>query len=171
MLTNYYYTHFMWKWVFTGLLLLIGIAGLNAQEIGVSGKIISEDESLPLIGVNILIKNSSVGTITDIDGNYSLQAPADAVLVFSYTGYSTQEIDVAGRSTIDFSMAQDIASLGEIVVVGYGTAKKSDLTGSVESLNSKSFESQPIVRMDQALQGRTAGVQINANQWLPWSGL
>ena len=101
-------------------------------QMTVSGTV-TDNESIPLIGVNILIKGQTTGTVSDIDGNYTLTANDGDVIVFSYTGYSSQEITIGNLTTIDIVMEEDAAFLDEVVVVGYSTQKKSNLTGAVAS--------------------------------------
>lgn len=130
------------------------------QEKVVTGKVTSADgETLP--GVNILIKGQSAGTVTDADGNYSIAVPGpDAVLVFSYIGFSQEEIAVGGQSAINVTMTPSLETLSEVVVIGYGVVKKSDLTGSVSSVKADELKAVPTTSFDQALQGRAAGVQV-----------
>jgi len=142
--------------VFSTTLLFFCTFTLSAQ---VSGTVV-DDTGESLIGVNILVKGTSTGTITDLDGKYSIDAPADASLLFSYTGYKDQEIVVGNRTTIDVTMAVDAAVLDEVVVVGYGTQRKVDLTGAVGSIGAEEIAKTPILSADQALRGRLAGVQL-----------
>ena len=117
-------------------------------------------ESLP--GVNIKIEGTTSGTVTDNNGRYTIDVPSsNAVLIFSYVGYNSERVETSGRSEIDLLLVPSIQSLEEVVVIGYGTVRKSDLTGSVASVSSKSFENQPVTNMTSALQGRAAGVVIN----------
>lgn len=130
------------------------------QPIGITGSVTSDDRE-PLIGVNIQVKGTSLGTVTDFDGNFNLNVPDDATtLVVSYTGYLTTEIEIGGRTRLDIVMQPDVALLDEVVVVGYGTQRKKDLTGSITTVNSSEYENQPLNRVDQILQGRTAGVNV-----------
>lgn len=117
-----------------------------------------------LIGVSILVKGTSAGTVTDIDGSYSLEVPDGSnTLVFSYTGYQTVEINLDGRTTIDVVMSTDVALLDQVVVIGYGTVKKSDLTGSVASLAGSELTSLAVGNPTSALQGKVSGLQIENN--------
>ncbi|MDW7691140.1 TonB-dependent receptor [Flammeovirgaceae bacterium SG7u.111] len=134
----------------------------------VTGTIISGEDNLPLPGVSILIKGTSIGSVTDIDGKYSLEVPnSSSILVFSYIGFVPQEITVGEQSSIDLTLEPDMAQLEEVVVVGYGTVKKSDLTGSVASVKAEELTAYPALGTVQALQGRAAGVQITANNGEP----
>lgn len=130
------------------------------QNRNISGRVTNQEDGEPLIGVNIVELGSTNGTITDIDGKYSLNVAAGATLVFSSVGYVTEEVKVDNRSVINMTLTPDIRALEEIVVVGYGTMKESDITGSLSSVSSKDFEKQPLTRIDQALQGRATGVQV-----------
>lgn len=126
-----------------------------------TGKVLDEN-SLPLPGVNVLIKGTTEGTTTDANGQYTLAvADEEAILVFTFIGYTTQEVAVKGRTTINVSLVPDVQSLEEVVVVGYGTVKKSDLTGAVGSVNSESIARTNPVQAARALQGQVAGVNVN----------
>ena len=115
-----------------------------------------------LLGVSIVLKGTSVGTVTDIDGNYSIEVPDDhAILVFSYLGYSTRELSVKEKNRIDVILIEDTQKLDEVVVVGFGTQKKVNLTGSVGTVNAESLESRPVQNAVQALQGMVPGLQIS----------
>jgi TonB-linked SusC/RagA family outer membrane protein len=136
-------------------------------EKNVSGTVVDENEE-PLPGVNVLVKATTIGTVTDIDGNFRLTVPDDAqTLVFSSVGYTTQEIDINGRSVIDLTMAPDVQALSEVVVVGYGTQEKSDLTGAISSVESEDITRLSERRLETALQGRAAGVQVMRTEGNP----
>lgn len=140
-------------------LLFAGLS-LNGQEISVSG-VVSEADGTPLFGVNILIKSSGDGTITDFDGKYELnKVNANDTLVFSYLGFSTQTIAISGRTTLDVTMTGESAILDEVIVVGYGVQKKSDVTGAITRVKSEEVQKIPTASVDQALQGKVAGVQV-----------
>ncbi len=115
-------------------------------------------ETLP--GVNITVKGQSKGTQTDFDGNYTINVTDTDVLVFSYVGFKTIEKEVGSGNTVNISLEEDASALNEVVVIGYGTAKKSDLAGSVSQLTTEAFEEQPITRVEDAIQGRVAGVAL-----------
>ncbi len=131
-------------------------------EANVSGTVTDETGSI-IPGVSIVEKGTTNGTVTDIDGKYSLNVAEEAVLIFSFVGYLTQEVPLNGRSQIDISLAPDIATLQEVVVVGYGTQKKANLTGSVSSVGEKEIANRPITSAATALQGTVSGVYINQN--------
>jgi TonB-linked SusC/RagA family outer membrane protein len=133
--------------------------GLYAQQ--VTGVVTSVEDGLSLIGVNVVIKGTAVGTITDVDGSYSLQLDGQGdTLVFTYTGFADREIAVNGQTTINVFMEPQSELLDEVVVIGYGTIKKSDLTGSVSTVKSEELIKVPSSNAIQALQGKVAGLQI-----------
>lgn len=129
----------------------------------VTGKVVSGEDSEPLPGVNILEKGTNNGTVSDLDGNYRLTVSENATLVFSSVGYLSQEAPVAGRSVINLQMSADVRQLQELVVVGYGTVKKSDITGALTSIDEKTIEERPVQNLAQALQGKAAGMDITTN--------
>lgn len=139
--------------------------------IDVSG-IVTDPQGEPLIGVNIQVKGSNQGTATDIDGRFSLEdLDNDAVLVISYIGYQTQEVAVNGQSSLSITMVSDSQLLDEVVVVGYGLVKKSDLTGAVSSVKADEIAAYPAISGIQAIQGRVSGLQIQANNGAPGADL
>ncbi|GJM29033.1 MAG: SusC/RagA family TonB-linked outer membrane protein [Cyclobacteriaceae bacterium] len=137
------------------------------QEVNVSGKVSGEDaEGIP--GVNILVKGTTLGTVTDANGDYNIEVPdRESILVFSSVGYLTHEILVGDQNQINVTLMADIQALEEVVVIGYGTAKKSDLTGALSQVTSEDFRDQPITRIEQGLQGRAAGVTVQQNSGSP----
>ncbi len=140
------------------LFICFGSMSANAQEV-ISGKVTSESGDA-LIGVTVIVKGTNVGTATDVDGGFSVQAASDAVLEFSYTGYETQNVSVNGQKNLNITLGVNEEILEEVVVIGYGTVKKSDVTGSVSSVNSKELQAFPLLNAGQALQGRAAGVVV-----------
>ncbi len=144
------------------LLLLLGFAvsSVFAQQRTVTGTVTSEElGALP--GVNIVIQGTTSGAVTDVDGNYTLSVPGpDAILVFSFIGYTTQAITVGSQTTIDVLLEPDVTSLDEIVVTAYATQKKKDLTGAVGIINSEELTQMPQSNVTQAMQGRVAGVTV-----------
>lgn len=152
------------------LYLLMMATGAFAQQ-NVTGKVTDENDS-PLPGVNVTVKGVKVGTMTDFDGLFSVEVPAtDAVLVFTYVGYKKQEINVEGKSTLNVTLREDISTLDEVVVVGYGTQVRRDVTGSISSLDEKSFSPQANTNVDQMIQGKAAGVQVVQNSGEPGGGM
>jgi TonB-linked SusC/RagA family outer membrane protein len=129
---------------------------------------VTDETNTPLPGVNVLIKGSTVGTATDADGRYSIAVPdANSVLVFSFIGYVTQEVPVGGQSQINVQLLTDVQTLSEVVVVGYGTQKRSDLTGSVGQVSGEEVLQRPVTNVLQGLQGRVAGVNVFLNSGSP----
>ena len=127
----------------------------------VSGTVTAQEDGGALPGVNVLVKGSSTGTVTDVDGNYSINVPNENdILVFSSIGYTSLEVPVNGRSVIDISLAEDVQSLEEVVVVGYGTQKRSDVTGSVASISAEKIADIPMASISQGLAGRIPGLDI-----------
>lgn len=153
------------------LLLCLGHAMLLAQTLTITGKVVDE-EGLEVIGANIRVKgNASIGTITGLDGAYSIRAEAKDVLQFSFIGMATQNVPVKGRTKIDVQLKQDNKMLDEVVVIGYGTSKRSDLTGSVVSVKSDDLMKTPTSDVTQALAGRVAGVQVTQSEGGPGSSI
>jgi TonB-linked SusC/RagA family outer membrane protein len=150
------------------LLLLSSMAW--AQERNVTGKVTSEGSGLP--GVNVVLKGTTTGTVSDANGVYNLSVPGSgAVLVFSFVGYASQEVVLGDRTTVDVNLQPDISTLSEVVVVAYGTQEKKSITGAVASINSEAYKDQSVRGLDQALQGRIAGVQVSQNSGTPGSGI
>lgn len=139
-----------------------------AQDANIKGKILDEN-GLPVPGVSISVKETSVTTTSDFDGNYSIAANSNNTLVFRYIGYYTEQEVISGRTTIDINLRVDTTSLDEVVVVGYGTQKKSVVTGAISSVKASDIENLPITRIEQALQGRVSGVMITSNSGQPGS--
>ncbi len=140
----------------------------QAQDVNVSGKVYDEN-GLPIPGVSILIKGTSKATASDFDGNYQIKTTSKGTLVFSYLGYNTVEESINGRNRIDVKLNPSTESLQEVVVVGYGTQKKSVVTGAISSVKAKDLEKVPNGRIEQALQGRVSGVTIAASSGQPGS--
>lgn len=142
---------------------------LMAQDRAVSGKVIESNGAI-LPGVSVLVKGTVRGTQTDGNGNYKLEVPANATLVFSFVGMLTQEVPVATRTTIDVVLENDNKQLAEVVVIGYGSQRKKDLTGSIAAINSADFNKGNIATPDQLVAGKVAGVQITPNGGAPGAG-
>ena len=145
---------------------------LPENVLQISGTVTSEVDNEPLPGVNVLVKGSSTGTVTDIEGKYTLNvADDDQVLVFSSIGFLSQEVPINGRTTIDITLAEDVQSLSEVVVVGYGSQLKKEVTGSVQTVDAADLKDVPVAQITQKLQGRLAGVQINQTTGKPGQGM
>ena len=147
------------------VLLLFGIGtglsvyGQAGRQMKVSGTIVDENNE-PLIGVTLIVKGASAGTVTNLDGNYTIQAPENGTLVVSYIGYENQEIKVNKRSKIDVKMKPSAVALDEVVVTGYGSIRRSDITGSVASVSAESISKVAATSVTDALMGKMPGVQI-----------
>jgi TonB-dependent starch-binding outer membrane protein SusC len=143
------------------LLLTISTHVLLAQEtIAVSGKVTDAATNESLIGVTVVVKGSTQGVTTNVDGVYSIKAPANATLTFSYLGYTTKDVPVNGATTLNVQLAASSEVLEQVVVVGYGTQRKKDVTGSVSQVKGEEIARQPVLAATQAIQGKVAGVQI-----------
>lgn len=160
---------------FKGFILFLGVFFVSfcsyGQNITIQGKVISDD-GLPLPGVNILLKDSNQGALTDFDGNYSLtNVNPKGTLVFRYMGFITQELEIQNKTIVNVTLAVDTEALDEVVVIGYGAVKRSDLTGAVTSIKAEDLNPGGNASIDQALQGRIAGVQISQKSNEPGGGL
>lgn len=144
-----------------------GIVAERYFAVEVSGKVTDENGE-PLPGANILEKGTTNGTTSDVDGNFSLSVMGEnSVLIFSFIGYTTREVPVGGQTTFNIQLEPDYRTLNEVVVVGYGTVKKSDLTGAVSSVKAEELTAYPAIDAVQSLQGRAAGVNITSNNGAP----
>lgn len=152
----------------TILFLLFSIHAFSQARI--SGKVISTEDGSGLPGVSILEKGTSNGTVTDTNGNYAITTKEGATLVYSFIGYTTQEVPVNGRSTIDIGLEVSISSLQEVVVIGYGEQEKKDVTGSVLALSSRDFNKGIMSSPQDLMIGKIAGVQVSTNSGAPGSG-
>jgi len=146
-------------------LLLFCTAMANAQT--VSGTVTSDGQPLP--GATVIVKGTTTGVTTDFDGNFTINAEASDTLMISYVGYSSTEVLVGSQTQINITLEEDNA-LDEVVVIGYGTQRKSDLTGSVSSVSAEDLNALPVARVDQALQGRASGVQVTQTSGAPGAG-
>jgi TonB-dependent starch-binding outer membrane protein SusC len=162
----------MRKVLLLGLMLLLGTAVAFAQSRVITGTVKSNEDGFPVPGASVTVKGTTIGVATDLDGNYSLQVPEGArVLVFSFVGLLTQEQNIGTRSRIDVSLDSDITGLSEVVITGYGTSQKRELTGSIASVKGEAIENMPVQSFDRALQGRAAGVQVTATSGAPGGGI
>lgn len=155
------------------LCMLLSATALRAnptQSTPVTGVVTSQTDGEPMIGVSVLVKGTGNGTITDLNGNYSIKASNGQTLVFSYIGYQDLELTVT-KMVMNVTLKEDTKLLDEVVVVGYGTMKRSDLTGSVVSVSGDDLKKSVITSLDQALQGRAAGVQVTQNSGAPGGGI
>lgn len=137
-------------------------AGVYAQSRQIAGKVVSVDDGQPIPGVNVVVKGTAVGTTTDAEGKYSIVAKSGDILSFSFIGLATKEISVGDQTIVDVSMAVDAKQLGEVVVVGYGTMEKRDLTGNVAQISGAAIQGVPVTSIEQSMQGKAAGVFIES---------
>lgn len=141
---------------------------IENQDIVVTGIVASKEDGLPLPGVNIRVKGTNIGAVTDFDGNYSIKVPSsESILVFSYIGFVSTEVAVGNQKTVNVSLQPDVAALDEVVVVGYGTQKRATVTGAVETISSKAFEDRAITNVGLALQGQTPGLVVTRSSSRP----
>jgi len=156
--------HFWWA-LLLGLICLAQTA--HAQRT-VTGKVLTLETNEPLPGVTVVLKNTTVGTATDTNGNFSLSLPSDVgTLVFSFIGYATKELQLSGQSNLTVTLGQGSKSLDEVVVVGYGSQKKSDVTGALSSVSEGQIQQVTTQNLTQALQGRAAGVDVAGGNFRP----
>ena len=140
----------------------------KAQDKTITGTV-TDNTGAPVIGANVIVKGKNIAAVTDLNGKYSIKAVEGDVVIFSFMGYKSQEIVIANQDIINVPLEEELSQLDEIVVIGYGVQKKSDLTGSVSSVKAEELSKMPAANMQTALQGRAAGVQINANNGAPGS--
>lgn len=139
---------------------------VNQKEKTVKGVIVDET-GLPVIGANVVVSGTTSGTVTDFDGNFSLQVPENGMLEISYIGFLTQQISLKGKNDFRITLKEDSQKLDEVVVVGYGTRSRKSITGSVDQVNSEIFENRPVTNATQALQGASANLVIQSKNMNP----
>src|SRR5690554_5803820 len=152
-------------------MIFIATAQVFAQNITVSGKVTDQADGMGLPGVTVVIKGTQKGVITDIDGNYSLEAEMGDVLLFSFIGYTNQEIVVGNTTIVDVAMVPDMIGLDEVVVIGYGSVKRKDVTTAISSVSTKDMDQKPINLVSQAIQGKAAGVSVTSPNGEPGAGM
>lgn len=152
------------------MFLLFSAALAQAQQATISG-VVKDAKSEPMAGVSVAVKGTSNGTTTDENGNFTLAASPDAKLVFSFIGYKSTEVAVGNQTTFAITLEEDVAALSELVVIGYGSVRKTDLTSSIASVNQKDLKTLPVAGIDQAMQGRLAGVTVTSNGGQPGGGV
>lgn len=156
----------------SGIFIIFCLCQSFAQQKTITGKVISVATGQPLIGATVEVKGSIQGTQTNADGNFTISASSTAqTLVISSVGYETQNVDLAGRTQVDVQLKLASSKLDEVVVVGYGTQKRKDLTGAVSSISASEIEKVPVTTLDQAMQGRSAGVQVTNDDGAPGGGV
>jgi hypothetical protein len=145
---------------------------LHAQGRVITGRVISGEDNSALPGVNVIERGTNNGTTTAADGTYRITTTStDPVIVFRFIGFTQEELTVGARTEVNVTMTPDIRALSEIVVVGYGTQDRRDVTGAISKITSESLEDIPIATLDQGMQGRIAGVQISQNSGTPGGGI
>lgn len=154
-----YRNHFKWLLVLVPLLFLS--THVVAQDLKIKGKVVSARDNSPLPGVSIVVKGTTRGTLTELNGEYEISAPSNGILIFSFIGMKPAEISVNGLSTINTSMEEDITGLDEVVVVGYGTQKKVNISGAVDPVDTKELKNRPITNISQGLQGVAPNLNID----------
>ncbi|MBS9524865.1 TonB-dependent receptor [Litoribacter alkaliphilus] len=158
----------MRKVLLLGLVLLMAAATAFAQERRVTGTVTSAEDGYPIPGASVVVRGTTVGTATDLDGNFSLSVPqGNNVLVVSFIGNVSQEVTIGNRTNFEIVMQPDITSLSEVIVTGYGTQQKREVTGAVSSVKGELIENLPMQSFDRALQGRASGVQVRSANGLP----
>ena len=154
------------------MLLLLMLSPLHAfGQSKITGTVVDQTNGEPIIGATVKIKGTSTGVVTDIDGNYSIDVKPGQTLEFSYIGYTTQSLKVTKAGRHDINLSEETNTLEQVVVVGYGTMKRSDLTGSVSSINEAQIKQGVNTSIEQAMQGRIAGVQVTQNSGAPGGGI
>jgi TonB-linked SusC/RagA family outer membrane protein len=149
------------------LLVLLSITSF-AQTRTITGKVTNKTDGQPLPGVSVQVKGQGTGTQTDAEGNYSISVPENATLIFTHTGFESQEVPVGTNTTVDVQLAISTSSnLNEVVVIGYGSVRKRDLTGSVGSVKAAQLQERPAASLNEAISGRIAGVQVTTNSGRP----
>jgi iron complex outermembrane receptor protein len=156
------------KSCFVFLLFLAAFQGWS--QTSVTGKVTSGEDGSALPGVSILEKGTTNGTVTDVNGSYSISTGENATLVFSFVGFTTQEVPVGGRTTIDVTLTGDVIALNEVVVIGYGELQRKDVTGSIVAIDTKDFNRGVIASPQDLLVGKVAGLQVTSNNGAPGSG-
>ncbi|NND63156.1 MAG: TonB-dependent receptor [Flavobacteriaceae bacterium] len=157
---------------FLSALLIFSVSIVWGQSFSVNGTVVNSNGNVPLFGASVIQKGTLNGAITDFDGNFSIDnINSGDVLVFSYLGFVSKEVTIGSQQNISVSLDEDIASLDEIVVIGYGTQRKKEITGAVSIISAETIEELKPTRIEQALQGQVAGVQITSESGSPGSGL
>jgi TonB-dependent starch-binding outer membrane protein SusC len=158
----------MRKILLLGLMLFLVNAVAFAQGRVITGTVTSTEDGLGVPGATVLVKGTTIGTATDIDGKYSITVPAGSnVLVYTFVGLTSQEVNIGNRSTINVALESDVTALSEVIVTGYGTQPKREVTGAVSSVKGDAIQNLPLQSFDRALQGRASGVQVRSSNGLP----
>lgn len=169
----YYYCNFLLpkkEWLLAIVVMLFSSYNLSAQDKIIKGIVTSVKDAMPLPGVNVLIKGTTTGIVTGFDGEYSIKASSSDVLVFSYIGYANQEVAIGNKDHVNISLKENFNELNEIVVIGYGSQKKADLTSAVATVKAENFVKGAVQDAGQLLQGKVAGLTIGAPSGNPTDG-
>lgn len=168
MMHNMFRSH---KRLFITLMMVWAVlVSVSAQQIQITGVVKDAKTGEPLFGVNILEKNTTNGTITDLDGNFSMSVPSNAVLIFRYVGYEALEIPVSGRRNIAVMLTEDAVAIGEVLVIGYGTVKKNDATGSLTAIKPDAMNKGLTTNAQDMIMGKVAGMTVTSNGGTPGGG-
>jgi len=144
----------------------------SAQNFSLSGTVVDQDQNMPLLGATVLVKGTQNGVTTDFDGNFKIdEVSVNDILVVSYVGFVSSEMRITSQDNVTISLTPDVDSLEEVLIVGYGTQRKKEITGAVSVISSETIEDLKPTRIEQALQGQVAGVQITPSSGAPGSGL
>lgn len=150
------------------VLCLVNVSAIAQDDLLVTGTVTSAEEPEGLPGVSVAVKGTAIGTITDVQGRYNIRVPSsESVLVFSSVGYGSQEIAVGGQSAINVQLLPELVSLEEVVVVGYGTQRKSDITGAISTVQAQEIRNRSVTNVAQALQGMVPGLNISNTSGQP----
>lgn len=159
------------KYVFSFLFMVCSVTVLSAQGFSISGTVYDGSLNEPLPGANVIVKNTTNGTTTDFDGNFTINnVNAGDVLIFSYISFQAQEVTITDQSALTIYLQEDVSALDEVVVIGYGTQSKKEITGAVAVVSSETIEELNPTRIEQALQGQVAGVNVTSESGSPGSG-
>jgi TonB-linked SusC/RagA family outer membrane protein len=156
--------------VFLACFVLVGINLIQAQNVRITGTVTSSEDGMPIPGVSVVVKGTTTGGITNVDGKYDISVPAAAqTLIFSFVGMKTQEIAIGGKTVIDVALASETLAVEELVVTGYATRGKNSITGSTVQVKGESLKNIPVASVDQTLQGKVAGLTISSSSGTPGS--
>lgn len=159
------------KKTFILCVVMLAATAVFSQTVTVSGKVTSKTDGMALPGVAVVIKGTAVGTVTDINGQYSIEAPQDATLVFSFVSMVTEEIEIRNRRTINVALRDMAFDLGEVIVIGYSSESKKLVSSSVSNINVENLQAMPVKTIDGVLQGQAPGLQVNQNSGTPGGGM
>ncbi|MGL5228153.1 MAG: carboxypeptidase-like regulatory domain-containing protein, partial [Bacteroidales bacterium] len=137
------------------------MAVASSSDVKIKGNV-KDETGEPLIGVSVTVQGATIGTVTDYDGNFELSVPANSQLVFSYIGYTSQTVKVSGNKTLNITMKEDSKALDEVVVVGFGSQKKVNVTGAITQVSADQLKERPVQNVSQALQGVVPGLNLSA---------